>query len=109
MPAVGEILVKGLNVFLHGFVFRQGVNKRDRLTPEIKAKVFGLNAARVYGIDPEAKRCAIQRDAIEQYRGVYRDIEPDTHEPRWAARGPISRRDMLRWFADHGGRWSPWR
>ena len=37
MPAVGEILVKGLNVFLHGFVFRQGVNKRDRLTPEIKA------------------------------------------------------------------------
>lgn len=37
MPAMGEVLVKGLNVFLHGFVFRQGVNKRDRLTPEVKA------------------------------------------------------------------------
>ncbi len=79
------------------------------LTPEIKAKVFGLNAARLYGIDPEAQRCAIQRDAVEELRGVYHEMEPDTHQPRWAARGPISRRGMLRWFAEQGGRWSPWR
>ena len=79
------------------------------LTPEIKAKVFGLNAARLYGIDPEAQRCAIQRDAIEEYRGVYRDMEPETHEPRWAARSPITRRGMLQWFWQNGGRWSPWR
>ena len=79
------------------------------LTPEIKAKVFGLNSAKLYGIDPEAQRCAIQRDAVEDYRGVYRDMELDTHEPRWAARGPVSRRGMLRLFAGQGGRWSPWR
>ncbi|MDP3768993.1 MAG: amidohydrolase family protein, partial [Dehalococcoidia bacterium] len=79
------------------------------LTPEVKAKVFGLNAAQLYGIDADAQRCAIQRDALEQFRGAYRDLEPDTHEVRWAARGPVSRRDMLRYVAANGGRWSPWR
>lgn len=29
------------------------------LTPEIKAKVFGLNAAKLYGIDPNAVRCKV--------------------------------------------------
>ena len=79
------------------------------LTPEIKAKVFGLNSAKLYGIDAEAQRCAIQRDAIEEYRDVYRELEPDTHAPRWAARGPITRRQMLQHFAQNGGAWSPWR
>ncbi len=79
------------------------------LTPEVKAKVFGLNAARLYGIDAEAQRCAIRRDAVERLRESLRDLEPDTHELRWAPHGPISRRGMLRWFAAQGGRWSPWR
>ena len=79
------------------------------LTPELKAKVFGLNAARLYGIDADAQRCAIQQDEVERFRETYRDLEPDTHEPRWASRGPVSRRDVLRWFLDNGGRWSPWR
>lgn len=79
------------------------------LTPELKAKVFGLSAARLYGIDAEAQRCAIHRDEIEQFRDAYRELEPDTHEPRWAARGPVSRRDALRWFLARGGQWSPWR
>jgi len=26
------------------------------LTPDVKARIFGLNAARVYGIDPNAHR-----------------------------------------------------
>jgi predicted TIM-barrel fold metal-dependent hydrolase len=29
------------------------------LTPEIKAKIFGRNSAKVYGVDPEAKICQI--------------------------------------------------
>ncbi len=29
---IGEFLVKGLNIFVRGFLFRQGVVKRDRLT-----------------------------------------------------------------------------
>ncbi|MEX0786617.1 MAG: amidohydrolase family protein [Dehalococcoidia bacterium] len=79
------------------------------LTPEVKAKVFGLNAARLYGIDAEAQRCAIQRDAVEDLRETYRELEPDTHELRWAPHMPISRRGVLRHFAQNGGSWSPWR
>ena len=34
---VGEVLVKGLHIFVRGFMFRAGVAKRDRLTAEIRA------------------------------------------------------------------------
>jgi hypothetical protein len=79
------------------------------LTPELKAKVFGLNSARLYGIDAEAQRCAIARDEVERLRETLREMEPDTHEQRWAPRGPVTRREMLRLAAEQGGRWSPWR
>lgn len=42
-----------------------------QLTPEIKAKIFGLNAARIYKIDVKAKRAAIKNDQIEQLRSEY--------------------------------------
>ena len=35
-PVVGEVLVKGLNLFTKGFLFRVGVQHRERLTPEVK-------------------------------------------------------------------------
>ncbi|ODQ95131.1 alpha/beta fold hydrolase [Mycolicibacterium holsaticum] len=35
-PIVGELMVKGLNLFHRAFLFRVGVVHRDRLTPEIK-------------------------------------------------------------------------
>jgi hypothetical protein len=79
------------------------------LTPELKAKVFGLNAASLYGIDAEARRCAMERDEVERLRATLSELEPDTHEPRWAPHGPIGRRDVLRYFASIGGTWSPWR
>ena len=43
-----------------------------KLTPEIKAKIFGLNAARLYKIDVKAKRNAIQSDKIAQLREEYK-------------------------------------
>jgi predicted TIM-barrel fold metal-dependent hydrolase len=81
-------------------------NGYPTLTPDLKRKVLGLNSARLYGIDPEARRCEIERDAVEKYRANYRDVEPDRYEPRYLTRGPITRRGMLRWFAEHGGCWS---
>ena len=45
-----------------------------KLTPEIKAKIFGLNAARLYKIDVKAKRKAIQGDKITQMREEYREL-----------------------------------
>lgn len=42
-----------------------------KLTPEIKAKIFGLNAARLYNIDLKAKRQAIQTDRISELKEEY--------------------------------------
>src|SRR5215468_4918631 len=42
-----------------------------KLTPEIKAKIFGLNAARLYKIDVKAQRKAIQGDKIAEMREEY--------------------------------------
>lgn len=77
------------------------------LTDAVKRKVFGLNAARLYGVDPIAQRCKLERDEVEQLRAAWRDVEGDSHEPRYAARGPIDRRGMVRWFARQGGAWQP--
>jgi len=44
-----------------------------KLTPEIKAKIFGLNAARLYKIDVKARRNAIQNDKISQLREEYKE------------------------------------
>jgi predicted TIM-barrel fold metal-dependent hydrolase len=75
------------------------------LTPAVKRKVFGLNAARVYGVDPQQQRCKIERDEVQRLKTAWQELEGDTHEARWQARGPTSRRGMLDWFAQHGGRW----
>jgi haloalkane dehalogenase len=35
-PGVGEVLVKGLHLFVRGFLFRVGVVHHDRLTPDVR-------------------------------------------------------------------------
>jgi hypothetical protein len=42
-----------------------------KITKEDKAKIFGLNAARLYGIDVEAKRKALPNDALERLKTAY--------------------------------------
>jgi predicted TIM-barrel fold metal-dependent hydrolase len=44
-----------------------------KLTKEDKAKIFGLNAARIYGIDVQAKRSALPNDALTRLKAVYHD------------------------------------
>ena len=43
-----------------------------KLTKEDKAKIFGLNAAKIYGVDVEAKRKGLPKDAMQQTQQVYR-------------------------------------
>jgi predicted TIM-barrel fold metal-dependent hydrolase len=38
------------------------------LTPEVKAKILGLNSARIYGVDPVPRACRIPADQVEQAR-----------------------------------------
>lgn len=42
--------------------------KYPQLTDEVKAKILGLNAARLFGVDPAAKRQAIKTDKLSLLR-----------------------------------------
>ncbi len=75
------------------------------LDDHVKRKIFGLNAARLYGVDPVAATCRIDKDEVDRLRSAWRDLDGATHEPRYVSRGPTDRAGMLRWFAEHGGRW----
>lgn len=65
------------------------------LTAEAKRKIFGLNAARVYGVDPSSAVCAIDRDALAMARAEW--LANDDARPM-PALGPRTRsewRDLL--------------
>ena len=66
------------------------------LTLEAKRAIFGLNAARVYGLDAPALRAAALHSARDDYR---RDPNPS-----FAAYGPTTRRDFFALLRGHGGR-----
>ena len=53
------------------------------LTPEIKAKILGLNSARLYSVDPIASACRIPRDQVEEARLSALDANA-TYGPRSA-------------------------
>ncbi len=42
-----------------------------KLTKEDKAKIFGLNAAKLYNVDVKAKRNALPADALEKLKVAY--------------------------------------
>ncbi len=44
-----------------------------KLTKEDKAKIFGLNAAKIYGVDVTAKRNALPKDALSKFKQAYLD------------------------------------
>lgn len=61
------------------------------LTRQLKAKILGLNGARVYGIDPAAARCAITEDALAKQRAAHA-ADP---EPRLGPQGPRTHGEYL--------------
>ena len=48
------------------------------LTADVKRRVFGLNAARVYGVDPAAKRNPMPSDFVEKLRNWYKQSAAPT-------------------------------
>jgi predicted TIM-barrel fold metal-dependent hydrolase len=66
------------------------------LTADAKRKVFGLNAARVYGLDV----AAIQTPELQAARAEYR-VAPN---PSFRPYGPSTRREFLALHREHGGR-----
>jgi hypothetical protein len=57
------------------------------LTRDIKAKIFGLNAARVFGIDVGAKRHALPADYLSRIKMAYLEegAEPSHIAYGWVA------------------------
>jgi predicted TIM-barrel fold metal-dependent hydrolase len=66
------------------------------LTAEAKRKIFGLNGARVYGIDV----AAVRRGGLDRRRAQYRQEA----NPSFATFGPKSRREFLALWDARGGR-----
>jgi predicted TIM-barrel fold metal-dependent hydrolase len=69
------------------------------MTPALRAKVFGLNATRPYGIDAAEVRLRAGNDSLERRRRAYRH-EPDPH---FLTRGPRNRREFLSLLGWNGG------
>ena len=78
------------------------------LTDAVKRDVLGLNAARLFGIDPDATRCALATDPLTAAKPAAMDSQRAVIVPsRWSPRGPTTRREMLGWLAAPATRWTP--
>ena len=70
-----------------------------RITPSVRAKIFGGNAAKVYGLSAAEVKRHIGMDRVFQERLVYQDRP----EPRFMTYGPKTRREFLRLQRRHPG------
>jgi hypothetical protein len=71
------------------------------LTSDLKAKILGLNGARLFGLDPSATRCALPAAEAAQLRD-------DAALPSaWTPHGPTTRRELLAWLTSPATQWSP--
>jgi hypothetical protein len=61
------------------------------ISPQLRAKIFGLNAAKVYSISPDEVKKYTQRDVITRERLAYLEHP----EPHFLTYGPKTRREFL--------------
>lgn len=64
------------------------------ITDEIKAKIFGLNSAGLYGVDVDEVRCTIPSDAISKAKAANNELA--VLEPSLRTYGPTTRREFMR-------------
>ena len=69
------------------------------LTTGARAKIFGLNAAEAYGIDPAAVRCEISKDALAQAKHARVERPANT----FRRYGPQTRRELFALLRARGG------
>jgi predicted TIM-barrel fold metal-dependent hydrolase len=78
------------------------------LSPDVKARVFGLNAAELFGLDPVATRCALASDPLAAAVPAVAALHSEgALGSGWDPRGPTTRREMLRWLRAPSTRWQP--
>jgi hypothetical protein len=71
------------------------------LTAEAKAKILGLTAADLYGIDVEATRCAIREDDFARAK-LAMQADPSLRRPSLRRAGPRNRREFLSYLRTRG-------
>ncbi|MCU0949767.1 MAG: amidohydrolase family protein [Burkholderiaceae bacterium] len=69
-----------------------------RITPQIRRRIFGLNAARVYGLAPEQLKPRLMKDRVQQQKTEYQN-DP---RPNFTTYGPRTRREFLVLRAQEG-------
>ena len=65
------------------------------LTKEMKAKIFGLNAAKLFRVDPEAERCKVDASMFQAMR---RELDSELGPRRWAGRRSMGPRTLREYF-----------
>lgn len=90
--------IQAFRVFQVATEFREKFGYPE-ITPELRAKVFGLNAMKPYGISAEEMKLRARRDAVSAERLAYRERP----EPHFRTRGPKTRREFLNLLGWNGG------
>ena len=85
------------------FKMDQDIRKQEGypdLTADIKTKILGRTAAKIFGVDADAKRCGIQETELSQYK---RQLDDELGRFRWAFQAPPlrTRRAFLEHVAFH--------
>ena len=68
------------------------------ITPALRAKIFGLNAARVYGVNAAEVKKYVARDKVAREKAAY----AERPEPNFRTYGPKTRREFLRFAGSPG-------
>jgi predicted TIM-barrel fold metal-dependent hydrolase len=69
------------------------------ITPALRAKIFGLNATRVYAVSPDDVKKHTRADGVARERLAYREHP----EPHYITYGPKTRREFLNLLSWNGG------
>ena len=69
------------------------------ITPMLRAKIFGLNATRPYGISADEVKKRASSDHVARERVAYRELP----EPHYLTYGPKTRREFLHLLRWNGG------
>lgn len=62
----------------------------SKITEDDKARIFGLNAARIYGVDPFRAKLAMRKDSLSEIKAAYlrRGLEADNAAHGWVRAEP---------------------
>jgi predicted TIM-barrel fold metal-dependent hydrolase len=90
---------QGQIMAFRGFSFTQQFQDMygyPQITDDMKRKIFGLNAAKLYNIDPNAARCKVDRSSFAMMK---RQLDEGIGGGRWGAKTPLGPRTIEEFVA----------